>query len=162
MCSDLCKRGIVDAVLSEDTDVLAYGAPLFLTKIDTTADTCVRISYPDILSNLDLTKEQFLDICIMCGCDYNQNIPKIGSETAYKYIKKYGSIEGIEKNTSHDTSILNYIRTRDIFLNYPHHELKTVPYCGSPNFQELEKFVTENTLNICFKNLEKCFIITLI
>lgn len=29
MCSDLCKRGLVDAVMSRDSDVLAYGANVF-------------------------------------------------------------------------------------------------------------------------------------
>ncbi|GAG51450.1 unnamed protein product, partial [marine sediment metagenome] len=43
MCSDLCKRGLVDAVLSEDTDVIAYGTPHFLSKIDTSKDTCVLV-----------------------------------------------------------------------------------------------------------------------
>ena len=41
MCADLCKRGLVDAALSEDTDVLAYGSPIFLTKIDIYKNTAV-------------------------------------------------------------------------------------------------------------------------
>ena len=91
-CADLCKRGIVDAVLSEDTDVLAYSCPIFLTKIDIINETCVRLCHQDILKSLELDENQFLDLCIMCGCDYNKNIPKVGPETAYKYLKKYNSI----------------------------------------------------------------------
>ena len=48
MASDLCKRGIVDAVLTEDTDVLAYGAPVFLSKINTSTDTCVRVVHSEL------------------------------------------------------------------------------------------------------------------
>ena len=88
-CADLCKRGIVDAVLSEDTDVLAYSCPFFLTKIDTVTETCVRLCHPEILKALELDENQFLDLCIMCGCDYNKNIPKVGPENAFKHLKKY-------------------------------------------------------------------------
>ena len=158
MCSDLCKRGLVDGVLSEDTDVLAYASPIFLTKIDTTLDTCVRICYEDVLRELDISKEQFIDMCIMFGCDYNKNIPKVGIETSFKYIQKYGSLEEIEKHTKHDTSILNYKRTRELFTGYPQHEINNIPYCGAPDFEELQRFVTENNLNISLENLRKSFL----
>ena len=157
MCSDLCKRGLVDGVLSEDTDVLAYGAPLFLTKIDTSLETCIRIHYDQILSSLEITSEEFLDLCIMFGCDYNKNIPKVGVETSFKYIKKYRNIDAIKDNTTHDVTILNYERTRDIFTNYPKHLLTSIPYCGVPDFKNLEKFVKDNNINISFETLEKNF-----
>jgi 5'-3' exonuclease len=156
-CSDLCKRGIVDAVLSEDTDVLAYSTPVFLTKIDTINDTTVRIKHADILESLEITKEQFLDLCIMHGCDYNKNIPKVGSETSFKYIKKYGSIEEIASNTKHDITILNHVRSRELFKNYEEINLKSIPFCGTPDFLALETFIIENNLNINIQKLKKDF-----
>ena len=48
-----------------------------------------------ILQILNFTYEQFVDFCILCGCDYTNKIPKLGSETAYKYIKAHGNIETI-------------------------------------------------------------------
>ena len=155
--SDLCKRGLVDAVLSEDTDVLAYSCPIFLSKIETSQDTCVRVHHSDILNSLDITDNQFLDLCIACGCDYNKNIPKVGSQTAFKLLKEHKSLDGIEKNTKLDTSILNYKRTRDIFINYPRADIKHVKYCGSPNFEKLKKFMIKTGLTINFENLTKCF-----
>ena len=87
--SYLCIHDKVNAVLSEDTDVLAYGAPLFLTKIDTMNDTVVCINYQKMLDELEMTKETFIDLCIMLGCDYNTNIPKIGPEKSYALLKLY-------------------------------------------------------------------------
>ena len=89
MCADLCKRNLVDAVLTEDTDVLAYGCNVFLTKMDLINFTCVEIVHSEILQALNLSYDEFLDLCIMCGTDYNKNIPKIGFETSYKYITLY-------------------------------------------------------------------------
>ena len=37
--------------------------------------------------------KQFVDICILCGCDYCPTIPKVGPIRAFQYIKQYGSIE---------------------------------------------------------------------
>jgi 5'-3' exonuclease len=156
-CSDLCKRGIVDAVLSEDTDVLAYGAPVFLTKIDTNLDTCVRIVYSEILENLEMTEYEFLDLCIMCGCDYNKNIPKIGAETSFKYIKQYKTIDEFSLKTNTDVSILNHIRTRELFLDYEKINLTSVPFCGTPDFEKLEEFISKYKLAINIETLKKNF-----
>ena len=51
-CSKLCIDGVVDAVLSEDTDIIAYGTPVFLSKIDTQQDCCIQILNIEILKNL--------------------------------------------------------------------------------------------------------------
>jgi 5'-3' exonuclease len=161
-CADLCKRGIVDAVLSEDTDVLAYSCPVFLTKIDTINETCVRVQHKDILKSLELEENQFLDLCIMCGCDYNKNIPKVGPENAFKYLKKYNSIEGIESNMlSLDTSILKYVRTRELFKNYKQIELNSVPFCGFPDFDKLKDFISKQNIDkhieLNFEKIKKNF-----
>jgi flap endonuclease-1 len=156
-CSDLCKRGIVDAVLSEDTDVLAYSAPIFLTKIDTNLDTCVRLKHSQILEFLEMTELEFLDLCIMCGCDYNKNIPKIGPQNAYKYLQKYKSIDEIGKNTVLDISVLNHIRTRELFTKYQEIDIISIPFCGIPDFEKLTSFIKDNNININIETLKKNF-----
>uniref|UniRef100_A0A6C0JMD4 XPG N-terminal domain-containing protein n=1 Tax=viral metagenome TaxID=1070528 RepID=A0A6C0JMD4_9ZZZZ len=156
-CADLCKRGLVDAVLSEDTDVMAYAAPVFLSKINTTNGTCTRIKYPDILEQLELKSEEFLDLCIMCGCDYNKNIFRVGPEKAYKYIQKYSSIEGVAANTKLDVSILNHVRGRELFRDYEKVAYK-IKYCGTPDFQKLEEFIFKNNIRCSVEGLKKSFV----
>jgi 5'-3' exonuclease len=72
MCSYMVKEGIIDAVLTEDTDVLAYKATNFLSKIDTTNETCVQVNYHELLSLIKLNSNEFLDLCILCGTDFNK------------------------------------------------------------------------------------------
>lgn len=156
-CADLCKRGLVDSVLSEDTDVMAYAAPVFLSKINTTNGTCTRIKYPDILEQLELKSEEFLDLCIMCGCDYNKNIFRVGPEKAYKYIQKYSSIEGVAANTKLDVSILNHVRGRELFRDYEKVAYK-IKYCGIPDFQKLEEFIFKNNIRCSVEGLKKSFV----
>lgn len=151
-CSDLCKRGLVDAVISEDTDVLAYGAPIFLTKLNTATNTCMEISYERILGDLDMTSDQFTDFCIMCGTDYNDNIFKIGPENALKLIKQYESIDKMEHL---DTSCLKHNRVRELFKEYKSMPLVSVPYCGIPDFEALSEFMFKFRIHYPIETIKK-------
>lgn len=159
MCSKLCIDNEVDAVLSEDTDTIAYGTPIFLSKIDTAQSTCVRVDYNSLLKNLGLTKEQFLDFCILCGTDYNNNIQGVGSVSSFKIVQTYGSLEEIETNTQYDTSVLNYKRVRELFTEFHPNDIKTdVQYCGEPDFEVLRNFLNSIEMKMNFEYLRKCFV----
>lgn len=109
LCSMLSIERKVEAVYSNDTDNLVYGCPLLLTEIS--GDEFKSIDLNKLLNDLKLSYTEFVDLCIMMGCDYNTNIPKVGPIKSYNYIKKYHRIECIPL----DTSCLNYQVCRDIF-----------------------------------------------
>jgi 5'-3' exonuclease len=157
MCADLCIQGKVDAVLSEDTDVLAYGAPTFLTKVNTIDGTCMRIKHNDVLEKMGMTADEFLDFCIMCGTDYNKNIFKVGPIKAQKLIETHRSIDTIAEKTNLDISILNHKRVRQLFREYQKSQEK-VPYCGCPNFNGLQQFVVKKNLRVNIESLRKSFV----
>lgn len=159
MCAAACISGYVSAVLSEDTDVMAYGSPVFLTKIDTGSDTCVRITHSKVLESLELNKDQFLDLCIMCGTDYNPNIPKIGSKSAYKRIIQHGGIDQIAIETVLDTSVLNHKRVKQLFTEFEieNSVLFKIPFCGTPDFSSLEKFIARHKIYVNIDKLRTNF-----
>lgn len=159
MCAKLCIDKKVEAVMSEDSDVLAYGAPLLLTKIDTSKDTCVAIRIDDVLEGLELSKAQFIDLCIFCGTDYNKNIPKIGSKNAYKHILKYGDIETFAASTGKDVSILNHERVRELFTKFVDEStaIPFIPYCPQPDYDKFAEFVKEHELSVNIERLRSAF-----
>jgi 5'-3' exonuclease len=140
LCAYMCKHRMVDAVLTEDTDVLVYKTPIFLSKIDTAKETCMKITYDDLVSQIGLTSEQFTDFAIMLGCDYNSRIKLpskngkkqtgIGPVKAYNLLTEHGSIENIEYHTNYDTSPLIYQRCRFLFdlKNYAFYQKLAIPY----------------------------------
>lgn len=156
-CSKLCIDGVVDAVLSEDTDIIAYGTPVFLSKIDTQQDCCIQILNIEILKNLSLSQRQLLDLCIMSGTDYNDNIFRIGGHKAYSLIKEHNDIDGIAENTNLDTSILKHIRVRELFTEFETYDMKAIPYCGKPNYELLEVFIKNHKLEINIEKIKKNF-----
>ena len=147
-CAVLCRMGLVDAVLSEDTDVLNYKAPVFLHKLNMNQQTLVEIEYEDMISRLGMTDDQFLDFCIMCGTDYNNNLYKIGPEKSFRLLKKHGGIEQIKiNNPTLDMSNFPYPRVREIFKDdqkISPEMIHAVRYSGVPNSQKLLEF--------CFKH----------
>jgi len=153
MCAHLELNGKVYGVLSEDTDILAYGTGVFITKINTSADTVVEIRVENILKALKLTQEQFTDFCIMCGTDYNNNMYKVGPEKSYKLIKEYGSLNDM---IGCDLATLNYKRGRELFAKKDMQELK-VPYCKQLACDKVQDFLFTNNCRIAIETIRKAF-----
>jgi flap endonuclease-1 len=122
--SEMCRKGMVDYVVTEDMDTLAFGSPKMIrTCLDKSIKRSDVISVIDldcILKHFDITYEQFVEMCILCGCDYCDNIPRMGNKTAYKLIKKLGSIETILptlKNVPEDY-VTKYTESKRLFTMY--------------------------------------------
>ncbi|KAK3441384.1 hypothetical protein EUGRSUZ_B01348 [Eucalyptus grandis] len=100
-CAALCKAGKVYAVASEDMDSLTFGAPKFLRHLMDPSSRKVPVmefEISKILEEMNLDMDQFIDLCILSGCDYCESIRGIGGLTALKLIRRHGSIENILEN----------------------------------------------------------------
>lgn len=142
-CSYLCHWGLVDGVLTEDSDVLAYGVDLFISKINTYNGYCTLIETPNLLEKLEFNKKQLLDFCIMLQCDYNSRIPGVGPVNSYKLLKQHGTLDDIENNTDMDLSPLKYKRCRELFGIIQNQGIYDFGYCKFPNYNELGDFLYE-------------------
>lgn len=109
---DLRSQGLVDYILTTDTDCLAMGQS-FINDIDSFNEVYTLVDYDSALLNLGLTSSQFTDLCIMCGCDYNDNIPRVGVVKSYKLIKEHLDIETV--GTKMDIDCLNHQTCRQLF-----------------------------------------------
>jgi 5'-3' exonuclease len=116
MCSWLCITGQVDAVVTEDSDVLAYGAAIWISDLDFQGN-CMRIQMEDVLRETKWTQPQFRDFCIMCGTDFNHRVEKLGPVTAFSLLSRLGSIEEISKEKHITGEEWNYPAVRAIFNN---------------------------------------------
>ena len=146
LCSDLCIQKKIDAVLSEDSDVFAYGNPITILNINIFDDTCTYINYDELLNTVDMLDGSFLDFCILCGSDYNSNIPKIGIEKSFNFIKKYKTLENIKDNINIDIFFLKFKEVRSIFRNYTKSTID-IPFCSNPNYDKLKTFIETNEIS---------------
>jgi flap endonuclease-1 len=99
-CAELARKNKVYATATEDMDALTFQSPKLLRKLTFSQSSkdkqpILEIDFQLVLQGLDLTYEQFVDLCILCGCDYCSTIKGIGPKTALKLIKQHKSIERI-------------------------------------------------------------------
>lgn len=106
LCALLCREKLVSAVYCRDIDSLAHLAPCWIYgKTDTKEFVKERHEYieqfeyvlmSEVLQTLNLSEATFVDLCIMCGCDYNTNIKFVGPASSYKKLKVAKSIDNLE------------------------------------------------------------------
>ena len=140
-CAFLQRNNIVDYTVSDDTDCLTFGCEKILkTSIQ---GKIIETNYNTILDKFEFTKEQFIDFCILSGCDYCPYIYNIGSIKAFNLIKKYNNIETImqEKKVNFPENY-DYEEARRLFLQFNDYniiEVKRNPI----NIDELKNFLIE-------------------
>ena len=152
LLSMLCKNNIIDGCISEDTDILANGGYLFLRNFNADKNTIDEYCLEGILNSMDLNHTQFIDMCILCGCDYTSKINGLGPISAFKLITKYKSIEEFIKN-NHKYVIpenFDYVTARYLFNNPVSKEIYNNidknTKLSMPNIKELKDFLKKTKL----------------
>ena len=100
------RQGIIQGMLSEDSDLLVFGAKRLLTKLDQYGD-CIEISRADFtacreISLVGWSDAEFRRMAILSGCDYLASINRMGLKSAYRLVRKHKTIEKILRMLSFD------------------------------------------------------------
>ena len=99
-CAELAKGDEVYATATEDMDALTFRTPKLLRRMTGSQSSknkqpILEIDVARVLELFKLDYEQFVDMCILCGCDYCSTITGIGPKTALTMIQEHKSIEKI-------------------------------------------------------------------
>lgn len=97
-CAELVKGGKVYGTATEDMDGLTFGTDVLLrhmTYSEARKMPIKEFSLQKVLSGLELNRNEFIDLCILLGCDYCESIRGIGPKRAVELIKQHKSIEKI-------------------------------------------------------------------
>ncbi|OCF37532.1 flap endonuclease 1 [Kwoniella heveanensis CBS 569] len=99
-CAELARAGKVYAAGSEDMDTLTFHAPILLRHLTFSEAKKMPISEIHLdaaLEDLEMTMDQFIELCILLGCDYLEPCKGIGPKTALKLLREHGSLGGVVK-----------------------------------------------------------------
>ena len=93
------RQGIIHGILSEDSDLLVFGAKCLLTKLDQYGN-CIEVNKADFCAckEISLTgwsDTEFRRMAILSGCDYLASINNMGLKTAYRMVRKHKTIEKV-------------------------------------------------------------------
>ncbi|CAL2252104.1 unnamed protein product [Prunus armeniaca] len=97
----------VEAVITEDSDLIPFGCPRIIFKMDKFGQG-VEFQYSMLHRNKDLsfagfTKQMLLEMCILSGCDYLPSLPGMGLKRAHALIKKFTSYDKVIKHLKYST-----------------------------------------------------------
>lgn len=151
-CSYLNKTDPnIYGVMSNDFDSFAFGCK----KLITFNSELKEYNIEEILSDLDITIDTFIDICIASGTDYyQQGIPRMGPSTSLKKIKKEPDIcnwKGIPED-------LNIIRIREIFKCDPNLPVSVddISQINNSSYESLISFVEKLNIKVSNSTLKLC------
>lgn len=100
------KKDIIQGIISEDSDMLVFGAKSLLTKLDQFGE-CVVIDRLDFtacreISLVGWSDAEFRWMAILSGCDYLAPITNVGLKTAYRLLRKHKTVERVVKALQFD------------------------------------------------------------
>ncbi|KOB63609.1 Flap endonuclease 1, partial [Operophtera brumata] len=111
-CAALVRAGKVFAAATEDMDALTFGSSVLLRHLTFSEARKMPVQ--------EFHLDDFIDLCILLGCDYCGSIRGIGPKRAIELIRQHRSIEAVLKNI--DTAKYpppedwNYERARELFI----------------------------------------------
>jgi flap endonuclease-1 len=149
----MAGRGHVWAANSRDYDALLFGAPRLVRYLTISGEEWLPskgrarrlepelIELETLLSHLELTREQLIDVSILVGTDFNPGVKGIGPKTALKLMRSHGSIEALpaeilERVTPHYHDVRAIYLEPDVTADY---DVKP----GAMQEDELRSFLCE-------------------
>ena len=103
VCAKMVQKKVAFACMSEDMDMFVYGCPKVLRYLSLLKSTVVIYDLKGILRTLQLTLDNFKQICVLSGTDYNN-----GETSSYdlnkvlKYYSKYCKNKNMNKGDFHN------------------------------------------------------------
>jgi len=155
-CATLTRMGIAHAVVTEDMDALPFGGVRVLRDVRPHVSTVTEIDLRILLVGLRLDKEAFVDLCIMCGCDFATPPRNMSCHQALSMLRRYGSIERVLHETKSWSPPMHYQSrgatcdaapyetAREVFLNPLPVEL---PERSAPDPLALDNFLRKRSLD---------------
>lgn len=177
LCSFLAMDGKVDAVLTEDTDVVAYGCPWLVSfkEYKLKDERVCAIHIPSLREELGYSQKELTDLCILLQCDYNKRVKGfppdgkkrkksvgLGVKGSFAIINEFRSIDvAYENNAIDDITPLKHERCREIFTNPSKDDLfklaKILPNNKAPDISRIEDFIQKEGLSIRIDYIKECW-----
>jgi flap endonuclease-1 len=130
-CAALNITNLVIGTLSEDTDILVFGGNTMLKKIN---KSIIEVNLKDILLDIGLSHDQFIDLCIIMGSDYNEPIKGLS----------YDNIHILYKEQQNMESFIQFIENENkIFIQNNKKPKYTIPIDFYDNWKNVKEYYTK-------------------
>ena len=152
-CARMQAGGLVFAVSTEDMDALTFGTQRLARHMMAPASQkkdVMEFNLESVLRELGLSMPEFIDLCILMGCDYCDTIRGVGPVRALKLMREHRSIEKLvaeldpEKYKVPEDFLESVKRARVLFSDPEVTEVKEQDLkWGPPDREGLLKFLVD-------------------
>lgn len=165
LCSLLVIKKKVWACLSEDMDMFVYGCTRVLRYFSLISHTAVLYYMKGILQEIKMTQDEFKEICILSGTDYNLHAngdnSKVNLNQTLKQFRKFKSLEisntfyqWLQDNTDYISDIELLKKINSMFNLKENHDnldaFKEIKIINGPIRQdEIESIMQEEDFIFC-------------
>jgi hypothetical protein len=101
----MCSQGILQGVISDDSDMVVLGCPKVIMNIDFSDKTCIIIKHDSILISLaeqfglvQFTHDDLLAYAAFLGNDYLDNVKNNGFIAVNELMRQWCRLSAVEKN----------------------------------------------------------------
>ncbi|XP_050525670.1 flap endonuclease GEN-like isoform X1 [Daktulosphaira vitifoliae] len=118
LCAVLNKNGIVNGVITQDSDCFLYGARIVYRNFVATGSGSIDVYQMEVIEDkLKMGRNKMIAMSLLCGCDYDdKGVNGVGKETAFKFLQPL-----------EDSLVLDRLRywRNDIVLNAVERDIKS-------------------------------------
>jgi flap endonuclease-1 len=144
-CAELVKCGLADGVLTEDMDIMTFGAKKIYRNLTSYSKDTLEISMDDVFKELNVNYEQFVELCLLFGCDYCDYLNDMKPELIYKYFSKHknfiDTINNIKKDGYKVEDTSDYKIYKEYFMNAYIKDYKKIKDIKKCDITKLEKLL---------------------
>ncbi|KAF8632252.1 hypothetical protein AX15_001999 [Amanita polypyramis BW_CC] len=96
-CAELVSLGLVDGVITDDSDVFLFGAQRVFKNMFNQSKTVECFLLSDLSRELGLDRDTLIRLAYLLGSDYVEGLPGIGPVVAMELLKEFPGMDGLHK-----------------------------------------------------------------
>lgn len=152
LCMSLYNENKIDIIISEDSDLIIYKCPRYLSKYNN--NNFKIIVFDNITNKFNITSDDLVNLCILLGTDYcnginlkiDKIIEKIKNNQLHLLIEKFNDVNKERLHYYNDVNIFDSIK-------YIYKPIKD--YTKVEHVCNLNLYITKKILTILYDNMDK-------
>ena len=96
-CAELLNLGLVDGIITDDSDVFLFGGARILRHMFNQSKTVECFLLSDLDRELSLDREKLVHLAYLLGSDYTEGLPGVGPVVAMELLTEFPGLDGLHK-----------------------------------------------------------------
>lgn len=96
-CAELVSLGLVDGVITDDSDVFLFGASRVFKNMFNQSKTVECFLSADLERELGLDRDTLIQLAYLLGSDYTEGLSGVGPVVAMELLKEFPGKDGLWK-----------------------------------------------------------------